>query len=97
MVICLNIVKSMIGNRKAKYERWKNKSVLQCNVIQLRGAVKNVLADFIRKGGWGPPPPPPIPLTDNHFAKKTLADRGVPPPLNGQSPKKILKKWVKQG
>ena len=32
------------------------------------------------------------------FAKKPLAERGLPPPpLNGQSPKKFLKKWVKKG
>ena len=52
-------------------------------------AVKNVLADFV---------PPATPLTDNHFAKKPLADRwGTPPPLNGQSPNIFLKKWVKNG
>ena len=33
------------------------------------------------------------PLTDNHFAKKPLAEmEGTPPPLNGKSPKIFLKK-----
>ena len=42
--------------------------------------------------------PPPTPLTENHFAKKTLAERGgTPPPLNGKSPKIFLKKSVKKG
>ena len=36
------------------------------------------------------PPPPPTPLTENHFAKKPLAERGGTPgpPLSGKSPKK---------
>ena len=29
----------------------------------------------------GYPPPPPTPLTENHFAKKPLAERGGTPPL----------------
>ena len=40
------------------------------------------------------------PLTENHFAKKPLAERGgspPPPPLNGKLPKIFLKKWVKKG
>ena len=41
--------------------------------------------------------PPPTPLTDNHFAKKPLAERGVPPPLNGQSPKFFLKNMGPKG
>ena len=41
----------------------------------LREPVKNYLADFV-KGV----PPPPTPLTDNHFSKKTIADRGGTPP-----------------
>ena len=48
--------------------------------MNVRGAVKNVLADFVRYGGT---PPPSTPLTENNFAKKPLAERGVPPPLNG--------------
>ena len=33
-------------------------------------------------GHFGGYPPPPTPLTENHFAKKTLAERGgTPPPL----------------
>ena len=49
----------------------------------LREAVKNVLADFSVKGVPPTPPHPPTPLTDNHFAKKPLAERGgsPPPPL----------------
>ena len=42
----------------------------------LREPVKNVLADLSAKGV----PPPPTPLTENHYAKKLLAERGVPPP-----------------
>ena len=61
---------------------------------KLRGAVKNVLADFFPLRGY----PSPTPLTENHFAKKPLAERGgSPPPLNGKSQKKILQKWVKKG
>ena len=41
----------------------------------VRDAVKNVLADFARQGGRGG-----TPLTDNHFAKKPLAERGGTPP-----------------
>ena len=38
-------------------------------------------------------PPTPTPLTENHFAKKPLAERGGPPPsLNGKLPKIFLKK-----
>ena len=37
--------------------------------FKVREAVKNVLADFV------------TPLTDNHFAKKPLAERGGAPPL----------------
>ena len=43
----------------------------------LREAVKNYLADFFRKGV---PPQPPTPLTENHFAKNPLAERGGAPP-----------------
>ena len=52
--------------------------------MNVRGAVKNVLADFVRYGGT---PPPSTPLTENNFAKKTLAERGGTPPLNGKLPK----------
>ena len=44
--------------------------------MAIREAFKNVLAEFVRKGGT----PPPTPLTENHFAKKTLAERGGTPP-----------------
>ena len=42
--------------------------------------VKNVLTDFVRSGGT----PPPTPLTENYFAKKPLAERGVHPPLENR-------------
>ena len=39
---------------------------------------------------------PPTPLTENHFAKKPLAERGVPPPPPKKKlPKNFLKKWEK--
>ena len=41
------------------------------------------LADFFLTGIGGYPPPP---LTENYCAQKSLAERGVPPPLNGQNP-----------
>ena len=41
----------------------------------IREPVKNYLADFFRSGGN----PPPTPLTENHFAKKPLAERGGTP------------------
>ena len=45
--------------------------------------------------------PPPTPLTENQCEKKKVfflsGIGGYPPPLNGKSPKKILKKWVKKG
>ena len=51
----------------------------------VREAVKNVLADF-------------FPLTENHFAKKTLTERGgTPPSPNRKSPKIILKNGPKKG
>ena len=40
---------------------------------------------------------PPTPLTENHFAKKPLAEMGGSPPLKGKLPKIFLKKWVKKG
>ena len=46
-------------------------------VFDIREAVKNYLADFFRWGGT--PPYPPTPLTENHFAKKPLAERGGTP------------------
>ena len=42
-------------------------------------------------------PPPPTPLTDNHFAKKPLADTGEPPPLMDNPQIFFYKKWVKKG
>ena len=51
-------------------------------VMVVREAFKNYLADFV-KGV-----PPPTPLTDNHFAKKTSAERRgkLPPPLTESPP-----------
>ena len=51
----------------------------------IREPVKNYLAIFSVKGV----PPPPTPLTENHFAKKPLAERGgtPPTPLNRKSAK----------
>ena len=43
----------------------------------LREAVKKYLADLSVKGV----PPPHTPLTENHFAKKPLEERGGTPPL----------------
>ena len=57
--------------------------------------LKYLLFSGIFLSGIGGYPPPP--LTDNHPAQKPLAERGGTPPLDGQSPKKILKKWVKKG
>ena len=42
------------------------------------------LADFFLNGIGKYPPP----LTENHCAQKSLADRGGYPPLNGQNPLK---------
>ena len=51
--------------------------------LLVREPFKNVLADFVRQGGT----PPPTPLTDNHFAKKTLAEKGgTPTPPLTESP-----------
>ena len=44
-----------------------------------RGAFKNYLADFFPLRGYRPPTLP-TPLTENHFAKKPLAERGGAPP-----------------
>ena len=59
------------------------------------GAFQKLLSGFCPLRGYAPPP---TPLTENHFAKKPLAERGgAPPPLNGKLPKIFLKKWVKKG
>ena len=47
-------------------------------VKEVREAVKNYLADFYAKLL---PPAFATPLAENHFAKKPLAEMGVPPPL----------------
>ena len=45
--------------------------------------LKNLLFSGIFLSGIGGDPP--LPLTDNHCAKKSLADRGgVPPPITGK-------------
>ena len=38
---------------------------------------------------------PPTPLTENHFAKKPLAERGVPPPPKQKIAKKFPQKMGK--
>ena len=64
--------------------------------MNIRGAFKNYLAILSVKGVPPHPPTPPTPLTDNHFAKKPLADRGgTPPPPNGQFSKKMGQKGLK--
>ena len=53
----------------------------------IREPVKNVLADFVHEGGT----PHPTLLTENHFAKKPLAERGdtpCPPLTENQCEKK---------
>ena len=48
--------------------------------------LKNLLFSGIFLSGIGGYPPPP--LTENHPAQKSLAERGgTPPPLNGKSAK----------
>ena len=62
----------------------------------LQGSCQKRFSGFFPLRGF--PPPPPTPLTENHFAKKPLAERGgTPPPFNGKLPKIFLKKWVKRG
>ena len=59
-------------------------------VDEIREAVKNYLADFVRYGGRG----------DNHFSKKTLAKRGghsPPPPLNGKFAKLFREFFSEKG
>ena len=60
-----------------------------------KGSCQKRFSGFCPLRGY---PPPPTPLTENHFAKKPLTELGcTPPPLNGKSQKKILKKRVKKG
>ena len=42
-----------------------------------------LLAEFSLAELWGHTLPP---LTENHPGQKPLAERGVPPPLNGKNP-----------
>ena len=59
-----------------------------------KGTFQNRFNGFFPLRGY---PPPSTPLTENHFAKKTIAEKGgYPPPLNGKLPKIFLKKWVKK-
>ena len=60
----------------------------------IREPFKNYLADFFRLGGTLPP----TPLTENHFAKKPLAERGgtPPPPLTENRRKFSLKNRSKR-
>ena len=39
------------------------------------------------------PPPPPIPLAENHFSKKPLADMGPYPPFRNGNSAKLLRKF----
>ena len=50
--------------------------------------LKYLLFSRIFLSGIGGAPPPP--LTEKHPAQKPLAERGVPPPLNGQN---LLKRF----
>ena len=60
--------------------------VEHCLTFSLREAVKNYLADFFRS-----------PLTENHFAKKPLAEMGgTPPPITGKSAKLFRNKVPKR-
>ena len=45
-----------------------------------KGSFQKLLSEFCPLRGYPPPPPLPTPLTENHFAKKTLAERGGIPP-----------------
>ena len=44
----------------------------------LKGTLQKRFSGFFPLRGY--PPPPLTPLTENHFAKKTLAERGGNPP-----------------
>ena len=58
------------------------------------GSLQKLLSGFCPLRGY----PPPYPLNGKSFCQKTLNGiGGYPPPLNGKSPKKFLKKWVKKG
>ena len=74
--LCLGSDESIWFNCYGKY--WEFHQIRFWNKI--REAVKNYLADIVRKGG--------TPLTDNHFSKKPLAERGgtTPSPLTESPP-----------
>ena len=66
--------------------KWKNRA-------DIKGGLQTLLNGFCPLRGY---PTPPTPITDNHFAKKPLVERGVTPPLNGKSQIFFLK-WIKKG
>ena len=55
----------------------------------VKATFQKLLSEFFPLRGYPPPPRPPTPLTENHVAKKPLAERGgtTPAPLNGMSAK----------
>ena len=55
-------------------------SHVHLKVFESKGRCQKLLSGFFPLRGYPPPPPPPTPLTENHFAKKPLAERGVHPP-----------------
>ena len=61
--------------------------------MSVLGGRQNLLSGFCPLRGF---PPPSTPLTENHFAKKPLAEMGGnPPPPNGKLAKKFLKNGPK--
>ena len=51
----------------------------QLTMKEVKGTFQKRFSGFCPLRGY---PPPPTPLTENHFAKKPLAERGgTPPPL----------------
>ena len=68
------------------------------NLMPSKGTCQKRFSGFCPLRGY----PPPTPLTENQWEKKKVFFlNGIggypPPPLNGKSQKKILKKWVKKG
>ena len=61
-----------------------------------KGGSQKLLSGFCPLRGYPPPPPPP--LTENHFAKKPLAERGgAPPPPSTENPQKCSKNMGQKG
>ena len=57
------------------------------HTIPIKGRRQKLFSGFFRLGGTSP-----TPLAENHFAKKPLAEMGVPPTFNGKSTKFFRKK-----